>query len=59
MENKQELTVTYYDAVIMILKIIFSGKQFVYNVGNSKEEISAEKIAKKYVKNLIIKKLKF
>ena len=39
-----------YDATIMILKIIFSGKQFVYNVGNSNEEISAEKIAKRIVK---------
>ena len=48
-----------YDAVMMILKIIFSGKQFVYNVGNSNEEISAEKIAKKIVKSLIKIKSKF
>ena len=39
-----------YDAVIMILKVIFSGKKFVYNVGNPSEEISAEKIARKIAK---------
>jgi len=39
-----------YDAIVMILKIIFSGKQFVYNIGNSNEEISAHNIAKKIVK---------
>ncbi len=47
-----------YDAVIMILKVIFSGKQFVYNVGNSSEEISAEKIAKKIVKKFNNNKIK-
>ena len=47
-----------FDAVIMILKIIFSGKQFVYNVGNSNEETSAEKIAKKICKKFNNKKIK-
>ena len=47
-----------YDATIMILKIIFSGKYFVYNVGNSNEEISAEKIAKKIVKKFNDKSIK-
>lgn len=47
-----------YDATIMILKIIFSGNQFVYNVGNSNEEISAEKIAKKIVKKFSDKKVR-
>lgn len=39
-----------YDAVVMIIKIIFKGKKFVYNVGNPNEEISAEKLANKIVK---------
>lgn len=39
-----------YDATTMIIKIIFSGKKFVYNVGNPYEEISAERLAKKIVK---------
>ena len=39
-----------YDAIIMIIKIIFNGKKFVYNVGNPNEEISAEKLAKKILK---------
>ena len=47
-----------YDAVVMILKIIFSGKQFVYSVGNSNEEISAEKIAKKIVNKFNKNKIK-
>lgn len=60
--NKKNITVfssgkqtrTYchiYDATIMLLKIIFEGKDFVYNVGNSLEEISALKLAKK-IKNI-------
>lgn len=36
-----------YDAVVMMLKIIFKGKNFVYNVGNPYGEISALKLAKK------------
>ena len=47
-----------YDAIIMILKIIFSGKQFVYNIGNSDEEISAYYIAKKISKKFNEKAIK-
>lgn len=47
-----------FDAIVMILKIIFSGKKFVYNVGNSSEEISAYNIASKVVKNFKNKKIK-
>ncbi len=47
-----------YDAVVMILKIIFSGKQFVYNVGNSSEEISAKNIAIKISKKFNKEKIK-
>ena len=36
-----------FDAVVMILKIIFRGKKFVYNVGNPNGEISAFQLAKK------------
>lgn len=39
-----------FDSIVMICKIIFKGKKFVYNVGNPTEEISAEKIAKKILK---------
>tara|TARA_B100001027_G_C16258647_1_gene328249 strand:- start:289 stop:1299 length:1011 start_codon:yes stop_codon:yes gene_type:complete len=47
-----------FDASVMILKIIFSGKQFIYNVGNSDEEISAFNIANKVVKKFKEKKIK-
>ncbi len=36
-----------YDATIMFLLIIFKGKDFAYNVGNPKQEISAYNLAKK------------
>jgi UDP-glucuronate decarboxylase len=39
-----------FDAIVMIIKIIFNGKKFVYNVGNPKEEISAEKLAHNIIK---------
>ena len=42
-----------FDAIVMICKIIFKGKKFVYNVGNPNEEISAEKIAEKILKTQI------
>ena len=58
-DGKQTRTYCHiFDAVIMILKIIFSGKEFVYNVGNSNEEISAEKIAKKICKKFKKNKVK-
>ena len=34
----------------MIILAIFKGKKFVYNIGNPKEEINAEKIANKIKK---------
>lgn len=34
----------------MIILAIFKGKKFVYNIGNPKEEITAEKIANKIKK---------
>ena len=48
----------------MINKIIFSGKQFVYNVGNQQEEINALNLAKKIFKvsentKVNIKKVKY
>ncbi len=39
-----------FDSIVMICKIIFKGKKFVYNVGNPTEEISAEKLAGKILK---------
>ena len=39
-----------YDAIVMILKIIFKGKKFVYNIGNPSEEISAKDLALKIAK---------
>ena len=39
-----------YDAIVMICKIIFKGKKFVYNVGNPNEEISAANLANKILK---------
>jgi UDP-glucuronate decarboxylase len=49
-----------FDATIMILMIIFKGKNFIYNVGNPSEEISAIDLAKKIIKitNINTKKLK-
>ena len=38
------------DAVVMIVKIIFKGNKFVYNVGNPSEEINAEMLANKILK---------
>jgi len=46
--NNGEQTRSYCyidDAVKMISNIIFNGKHFVYNVGNNKEEITANKLA--------------
>ena len=59
--NKKKITIysngqqtrTYchiIDATIMIILAIFKGKKFVYNIGNPKEEINAEKIANKIKK---------
>ena len=36
-----------FDAVVMMINIIFKGKKFVYNVGNPSEEVSAATLAKK------------
>ena len=52
------------DAIPVIIKICFYGKEFVYNVGNNKKEISAynlAKIIKKILGNnkIIIKKIKY
>jgi UDP-glucuronate decarboxylase len=38
------------DAIEMIIAIIFFGKDFVYNVGNDKNEMSANQLAKKILK---------
>lgn len=53
-----------YDAIIMILNIIFKGRNFVYNVGNPNTEINALHLAKKIIKitgisNLYPKKVKY
>lgn len=53
-----------FDAIVMINKIIFSGKKFVYNVGNPNEEITATELAKKIltisnIKNLKIDKIDY
>ena len=47
-----------YDAIIMIIKIIFKGKKFVYNVGNPSEEISALKLAYEIKKTFNTKQCK-
>jgi UDP-glucuronate decarboxylase len=47
-----------YDAVVMIIKIIFKGKNFVYNVGNPNQEISAKKLAYKIKKTVNAKNSK-
>lgn len=39
-----------YDAVVMMINIIFNGKKFVYNVGNPTEEVNATTLAKKILK---------
>jgi UDP-glucuronate decarboxylase len=39
-----------YDAIIMILNIIFKSRNFVYNVGNPNTEINALNLAKKIIK---------
>jgi UDP-glucuronate decarboxylase len=38
-----------FDATVMMLMIIFNGKNLIYNVGNPFEEINAEKLAKKII----------
>ncbi|MDC2976663.1 NAD-dependent epimerase/dehydratase family protein, partial [Candidatus Pelagibacter sp.] len=38
------------DAIVMMVKIIFKGNKFVYNVGNPSEEINAEMLANKILK---------
>ncbi len=38
------------DACIMFIKIIFNGKQFIYNVGSTDKEISSYELAKKIKK---------
>lgn len=47
-----------FDAIAMIIKIIFKGKKFVYNVGNPTEEISALRLAHKIKKTFTYKKTK-
>ena len=44
-----------YDGIAMILKVIFAGKKFVYNIGNPFEEISALNLAYK-IKTLFLTK---
>jgi len=39
-----------YDAIVMIIKIIFKGKKFVYNIGNPTVEVSALNLAYKIKK---------
>ncbi len=39
-----------FDSIVMICKIMFKGKKFVYNVGNPSEEISAANLATKILK---------
>lgn len=46
------------DAIPVIIKICFYGKQFVYNVGNSNNEISAFELAKIVKKVISDKKIK-
>lgn len=56
--SKGNQTRTYchiYDAIVMIVKIMFIGKKFVYNVGNPFEEISALDLAYK-IKNAFVDK---
>jgi UDP-glucuronate decarboxylase len=47
-----------YDAIVMIVKIMFAGKKFVYNVGNPSEEISALDLANKIKKCFVNKNSK-
>ncbi len=59
--SKGNQTRTYchiYDAIAMIIKIIFRGKNFVYNVGNPIEEISAFNLANKIKKTFTNKQSK-
>ena len=46
------------DAIPIIIKICFFGKHFVYNVGNDKNEISANKLAINIAKVFGYKKYK-
>lgn len=39
-----------FDAVVMMINIIFKGNKFVYNVGNPGEEVSADMLARKIIK---------
>ena len=39
-----------FDAVVMMINIIFKGNKFVYNVGNPSEEVSADLLARKIIK---------
>lgn len=39
-----------WDAVIMIIYVVFRGKKFIYNIGNDKGEISAKNLANKIKK---------
>lgn len=38
-----------YDAIIMIIKIIFKGKNFIYNIGNPMQEINAADLGLKII----------
>lgn len=46
------------DAIPQIINVCFLGKKFVYNIGNSNEEISAYKLAKKIKKIMGEKSIK-
>ena len=47
-----------YDAIVMIIKVIFKGKKFVYNIGNPFEEISALNLANRIRKKNLNKNSK-
>jgi len=62
-DGKQTRTYCHiWDAVIMIVNVIFLGKKFIYNIGNDKGEISAKNLAIKIKKiygnksNVVLKK---
>ena len=53
-----------FDAMVMMINVIFKGKKFVYNIGNPNEEINAELLAKKVLnvtknKSIKIKKIPY
>jgi nucleoside-diphosphate-sugar epimerase len=58
--NKGKQTRTYchiIDAIPQIINVIFFGKNFLYNIGNDQNEISASNLAIK-IRNILNKKIK-